>query len=121
MGIILVVGADASAIFYRRCPVIATQELPINEQIRDPEVRLIDENGVQLGIMDVRAAQRLADERELDLVKLSSTTPPTCKLMDYSKHRYDMMSGRRSSGRTRRSSRSRKSASPPPSTSTTWK
>ena len=41
--------------------------------------------------MDVRAAQRLADERELDLVKLSNANPPTCKLMDYSKHRYDMM------------------------------
>ncbi|MBR0357256.1 MAG: translation initiation factor IF-3, partial [Clostridia bacterium] len=49
--------------------------MPINEEIRDPEVRLIDENGVQLGIMDVRAAQRLADERELDLVKLSNANP----------------------------------------------
>ena len=77
--------------FFRRCRTIATQELPINEEIRDPEVRLIDENGVQLGIMDVRAAQRLADERDLDLVKLSNANPPTCKLMDYSKHRYDMM------------------------------
>lgn len=52
---------------------------------------MIDETGAQLGIMDVRSAQRLADERELDLVKVSSGTPPTCKLMDYSKHRYDMM------------------------------
>ena len=65
--------------------------MQINEEIRDPEVRLIDENGQQLGIMDVRAAQRLADERELDLVKVSFNTPPTCKLMDYSKYRYDMM------------------------------
>ena len=84
-------GAYASAIFLWRCCAIATQELPINEEIRDPEVRLIDETGAQLGIMDVRSAQRLADERELDLVKVSSGTPPTCKLMDYSKHRYDMM------------------------------
>ena len=68
-------GAYASAIFLWRCCAIATQELPINEEIRDPEVRLIDETGAQLGIMDVRSAQRLADERELD----------------YSKHRYDMM------------------------------
>ena len=65
--------------------------MQINEEIRDSEVRLIDENGQQLGIMDVRAAQRLADERELDLVKVSFNTPPTCKLMDYSKYRYDMM------------------------------
>ena len=65
--------------------------MQINEEIRDPEVRLIDENGQQLGIMDVRDAQRLADERELDLVKVSYNTPPTCKLMNYSKYRYDMM------------------------------
>lgn len=77
--------------FIWRCVFIATQEMQINEEIRDPEVRLIDENGQQLGIMDVRAAQRLADERELDLVKVSFNTPPTCKLMDYSKYRYDMM------------------------------
>ena len=63
----------------------------INEEIRDPEVRLIDENGQQLGIMDVREAQRLAYERDLDLVKVSFNVPPTCKLMDYSKYRYDMM------------------------------
>ncbi len=65
--------------------------MQINEEIRDPEVRVIDENGQQLGIMDVRDAQRLADERELDLVKVSFNTPPTCKLMNYSKYRYDMM------------------------------
>ena len=52
--------------------------MQINEEIRDPEVRLIDEKGQQLGIMDVREAQRLADERELDLVKVSQNVPPTC-------------------------------------------
>ena len=52
--------------------------MQINEEIRDPEVRLIDENGQQLGIMDVRDAQRLADERGLDLVKVSQNVPPTC-------------------------------------------
>ena len=75
---------------FRRCISINT-DLMINEEIRDPEVRLIDENGQQLGIMDVREAQRLADERELDLVKVSQNVPPTCKLMDYSKYRYDML------------------------------
>lgn len=65
--------------------------MQINEEIRDPQVRVIDENGQQLGIMDVRDAQRMADERELDLVKVSTNTPPTCKFMDYSKYRYDMM------------------------------
>lgn len=78
-------------LFFWRCFNIANQEQQINEQIRDPQVRLIDENGDQLGIMDVRDAQRLADERELDLVKVSSNVPPTCKLMNYSKYRYDMM------------------------------
>lgn len=62
----------------------------INEEIRDPEVRLIDENGGQLGIVDIRSAQRLADERELDLVKISpNSNPPVCKLMDYGKYRFE--------------------------------
>lgn len=77
--------------FIWRCVYIAILEQQINEQIRDSEVRLIGEDGEQLGIMDVREAQRLADEKELDLVKVSSNVPPTCKLMNYSKYRYDMM------------------------------
>lgn len=64
----------------------------INEEIRDPEVRLIDENGGQLGIVDIRKAQALADERSLDLVKIAPTsTPPVCKLMDYGKYRFEMI------------------------------
>ena len=63
----------------------------INEEIRDPEVRLIDENGNQLGIVNIRDAQHLADERSLDLVKISpNSNPPVCKLMDYSKYRFEM-------------------------------
>ena len=63
----------------------------INEEIRDPQVRLIAENGDQLGIVDVRAAQKMADERELDLVKISpNSNPPVCKLMDYGKYRFEM-------------------------------
>lgn len=63
----------------------------INEEIRDPQVRLIGENGDQLGIVDVRAAQKMADERELDLVKISpNSNPPVCKLMDYGKYRFEM-------------------------------
>ena len=61
----------------------------INEEIRDPEVRLIDENGNQLGIVNIRDAQHLADERSLDLVKISpNSNPPVCKLMDYGKYRF---------------------------------
>jgi len=62
----------------------------INEQIRDKEVRLIDADGTQLGIMPGRDAQRLADEKRLDLVKISPTAkPPVCKIMDYSKFRFE--------------------------------
>lgn len=62
----------------------------INEQIRDKEVRLIDEDGTQLGIIDGKEAQRMADEKSLDLVKISPTAkPPVCKIMDYSKYRFD--------------------------------
>jgi translation initiation factor IF-3 len=63
----------------------------INEEIRDPQVRLIGENGDQLGIVDIRAAQKMADERELDLVKIApNSVPPVCKLMDYGKYRFEM-------------------------------
>ena len=63
----------------------------INEEIRDPQVRLVDENGGQLGIVDIQAAQKLAEERELDLVKIApNSDPPVCKLMDYGKYRFEM-------------------------------
>lgn len=63
----------------------------INEEIRDPQVRLIGETGDQLGIVDIRAAQKMADERELDLVKIApNSVPPVCKLMDYGKYRFEM-------------------------------
>ena len=63
----------------------------INEQIRDREVRLIGENGEQLGIMAARDALKLAREAELDLVKIAPTAkPPVCKIIDYGKYRYEM-------------------------------
>ncbi|WP_306530198.1 translation initiation factor IF-3, partial [Anaerotignum lactatifermentans] len=62
----------------------------INEQIRDKEIRLIDENGEQLGIMSSRDAQKIADERKLDLVKIAPTAkPPVCRIMDYGKYKFD--------------------------------
>jgi len=62
----------------------------INEQIRDKEVRLIDADGAQLGIVPGKDAQRIADEKRLDLVKISPTAvPPVCKIMDYSKFRFE--------------------------------
>ena len=62
----------------------------INEQIRDREVRLIGVNGEQLGIMSAREAQAKADEANLDLVKIApNAQPPVCKIIDYSKYRYE--------------------------------
>ncbi|MPM79884.1 Translation initiation factor IF-3 [bioreactor metagenome] len=62
----------------------------INEQIRDKEVRLISETGEQLGIVSSKEAQKMADERKLDLVKISPTAkPPVCRIMDYGKYRFD--------------------------------
>ena len=63
----------------------------INEQIRDREIRLIGENGEQLGIMSAREAMKRAQEAELDLVKIAPTAkPPVCKIIDYGKYRCEM-------------------------------
>lgn len=63
----------------------------INEQIRDREIRLIGENGEQLGIMSAREAMKIAQEAELDLVKIAPTAkPPVCKIIDYGKYRYEL-------------------------------
>lgn len=70
-------------------PVI--KELQINEEIRDKEIRLIGENGDQLGVVSVRDAQSVAIEANLDLVKIAPTAnPPVCKIMDYGKYKYEL-------------------------------
>lgn len=67
------------------------KDININEKIRVREVRLIDENGEQLGIVPTADALRLARERELDLVEISGkTSPPVCKIMDYGKYKYQL-------------------------------
>lgn len=67
------------------------KELIINERIRDREVRLIGEDGTQYGIIPISEARRIAEEKGLDICKVSppDVTPATCKLMDYGKYRYD--------------------------------
>ena len=67
------------------------RDLPkINENVRFPEVRVIDSNGEQLGVMDTKEANRLAEERELDLVLVSETaSPPVCRIMDYGKYKFE--------------------------------
>ena len=69
-------------------PVI--NDLMINEQIRDKEVRLIGADGEQIGIVSGRDAQRMAAEKNLDLVKIApQAKPPVCKIMDYGKYKFD--------------------------------
>ena len=63
----------------------------INEQIRDKEIRLIGENGEQLGIMPSKDALKMAKDANLDLVKIAPTAkPPVCKIIDYGKYRYEL-------------------------------
>ena len=62
----------------------------INEDINDNEIRLIDEDGTQLGIMSSPEALKIAIEKELDLVKIApGSNPPVCKIMDYGKYRFE--------------------------------
>ena len=75
-------------IFYQEDTLI--KELLINSDIREKEVRLLDADGTQLGIMSSREANAIADEKNLDLVLISPTAkPPVCKIMDYGKYRYE--------------------------------
>ncbi len=63
----------------------------VNEQIRDKEVRLIGENGEQLGIMSAKDAYKIARDAELDLVKVAPMAdPPVCRIIDYGKYKYEM-------------------------------
>ena len=63
----------------------------INEEIRDKKVRLIDSDGSSLGIKDISEAQEIANNKELDLVKIvPHADPPVCRIMDYSKHMFEI-------------------------------
>ena len=69
---------------------IAKLDHQLNEEIRDKELRVIGEDGAQLGIMSAEQANALAEEQGLDLVKISpNAVPPVCKIMDYSKFCFD--------------------------------
>ena len=64
----------------------------VNREIRAPQVRVIDEAGTMLGVMTVPEAIRLAEDRGLDLLEIAPTaTPPTCKIMDHGKWKYENM------------------------------
>ena len=70
--------------------ISSNKDLQINEEIRDKELRIIDSNGEQLGIMSSRQALELAAERQLDLVKIApQAKPPVCRIMDYGKFKFE--------------------------------
>lgn len=73
-----------------RCFGISKVQHQLNEEITDKEIRLIGENGEQLGIVSGEEALRTAEEQGLDLVKISpQATPPVCKLMNYGKYKFE--------------------------------
>ena len=73
-------------ILFWRCCVISNKEHQINEEIRDKELRVIDVDGTQLGIISAEEALDIAFKKDLDLVKIApQATPPVCRIMDYGK------------------------------------
>ena len=81
----LFLSANLSEVFH-----IANAVHQINEEIKDKEVRVIGEDGEQLGIMSSEAALKIAVEKELDLVKIApGSNPPVCRIMDYGKYRFE--------------------------------
>ena len=70
--------------------MLISNELRINEEIRAKEIRVVSSDGEQLGILSVKDAIKLAQEKELDLVEVApAAKPPVCRIMDYGKYRYE--------------------------------
>ena len=98
-----------------RCVTIASNsksnELEINEQIRDKEIRLIGADGAQMGIMSPRDALKMAIDKDLDLVKVApQAKPPVCKILDYGKYRFEMQKKEKEAKKNQKVLNSRKSA-----------
>ncbi|PKM63158.1 MAG: translation initiation factor IF-3 [Firmicutes bacterium HGW-Firmicutes-21] len=76
-------------IYFWRCPSISKKTL-INEEIRSSEVRVVDSEGKQLGVLKIEQAMRIANDASLDLVEIApEANPPVCKIMDYGKYRFE--------------------------------
>ncbi len=76
--------------FWRCFNISSKQEQQINEEIRDKEIRVVSDDGEQLGIMSAAEALKIAESRNLDLVKIAPMAkPPVCKIMDYGKFRFE--------------------------------
>ncbi len=85
--------------------IISNKELQMNEQIRDSEVRLIDADGSQVGIVPIKKAMDMAAKADLDLVKIADKAkPPVCKIMDYGKYKFDMAKKEKESKKNQRTS-----------------
>ena len=70
--------------------MISNKELQVNEEIRDEEIRVIDEEGTQLGFMSSREALDIAISKNLDLVKIApKAKPPVCRIMNYGKYKFE--------------------------------
>lgn len=70
---------------------IIDKRVRINDYIRAPEIRLIDNDGNQVGIVSLRQAQEISIEKGLDLVEISpNSKPPVCKIMDFGKYKYQL-------------------------------
>ena len=97
----------ASVFFYvfrkRRCFHIINPTHEINEEIIDSEVRLIAEDGTQLGIMSAKEALDIAIQQELDLVKIApNSNPPVCRIMDYGKYKFEQTKREKDAKRNQR-------------------
>lgn len=77
-------------LLWRWLVISSSKDVQINEEIKDREIRVVDSNGEQLGIMSSKQALEIAAERELDLVKIApQAKPPVCKIMDYGKFTFE--------------------------------
>ncbi len=71
--------------------IVANNQLRLNDEITGREIRLIDQDGEQAGVVSLMQAKRLAEEAELDLVEISpNAKPPVCRIMDYGKYRFEV-------------------------------
>lgn len=86
--------ADGYAVrlfYFLEVLIISVKDIPINEQITFKEVRVIDADGSQLGILPIKDAIEAAYAKDLDLVNVSpNANPPVCKIMDYGKYRFEI-------------------------------
>lgn len=94
-----------------RCLTISNnKELLINESIREKEVRVVDADGSQLGILPLKEALNIAASKNLDLVDIAlQAKPPVCRIMDYGKYAMNRRNGKKRQEKIRKPLRSKKS------------